>query len=71
MRRETKAALDNILDTMSGGDGGGRFAALRWMLEEMDKKAKDGDEPAKQIIARLNEFSRLIDVSWKLYTGQR
>jgi hypothetical protein len=71
MRRETKRDLDNVVDSMSGGDGGGRFMALQWMIEEMDKRAVRGDEAAQQIIARLKEFSRLIDVSWRLFTEKK
>lgn len=65
MRQETKIALFNILDTMTGADGGVRFIYLRNLVEEMDRRAEGGDNDAKSIIDVVMRFSRLIDVAVK------
>jgi hypothetical protein len=63
MNKETKEALDNITDTMSGGDGGVRFFYTKVFIEDMDLRADQGDKAAKQLIELVIHFSRLINVS--------
>lgn len=46
MRHENKEALQHILDTFSGSDGGVSFVALKTLLEEMDRRAVKGDTAA-------------------------
>jgi hypothetical protein len=66
LRTETKTALRNILDTMTGTDGGSRFMKLRWFLEAMDKKATNGDPSAEEVISVMKRFSRMIDIAQDL-----
>ena len=68
MRHKTKAALDNILDTMTGSDGCIKFLFYTNFIKAMDKRAKEGDKDAEKIIEIIIQFSRLIDVSQDLKT---
>ena len=63
LRPKTQAAFDNILDTMNGADGCGRFVRLLAMVRAMDKLAAEGDENGKQILDVMLRFSKLIDVA--------
>jgi hypothetical protein len=63
MRPEIDKALRNILDTMTGTDGGIRFVNLKCFLEEFDKKAVGGDNAARQVINVPIYFSNLIDIA--------
>ena len=65
LREETKIAFQNILDTMTGADGGVRFIHLKVLIEEMDKRAALGDLGAESIIEVIKQFSRLINVAQK------
>ena len=65
MNSKTKHALDNILDTMSGGDGGVRFVYFKAFIEEFDKRAENGDKDAQSVVDVMVRFSRLIDVAKK------
>ncbi len=58
-----KKELDYITDCFSGIDGGVVFLKLRFLLEEMDKRAKKGDSSAKEILAIVKNFSNLIKVA--------
>jgi hypothetical protein len=62
MRPETQKEIENILDCMSGADGGVKFALFLGALREMDDRAKNGDLQAHEIIKILFRFSKLIDV---------
>jgi len=61
MRKETKEYIRNILDTMSGSDGGVRFVKFKIGIEEFDRRATKGDKDAQAIIQVVRHFSRLID----------
>jgi len=63
MSPETDNALRNILDTMTGVDGGIRFVQLKRFLEEFDARAIKGDEAARQVIDVLVHFSTLINIA--------
>ncbi len=63
MRKEVKKEFDNILDCMTGADGGTSFINLRSFLEEMDGQAKNGKASAEELIKIMTRFSRLIDIS--------
>jgi hypothetical protein len=63
MREKTKEMFMNILDTMSGADGGTRLVMFRGLLEEMDRRAASGDQSAERIILLVEQFSRLLDVA--------
>jgi len=65
MRKETQKHFDNIMDCMAGADGGGRFLRLKFMIEDMDKRADKGEVGAQQIVDVMVYFSRLIDVANK------
>ncbi len=65
LRDQSKAAFQNILDTMTGADGGVRFLYFKVLIEEMDKRASEGDADAQTLIDVMIRFSRLIDVSQK------
>jgi hypothetical protein len=63
MREETKKAFDNILDTMTGVDGGVRFIFFMTFIKNFDQRAEDGDIIADKVIDVMKRFSNLIDVS--------
>ncbi len=65
LREESKAAFLNILDTITGADGGVRFVYFKSLIEEMDKRAEAGDADAQKLIDVMMRFSRLIDVAQK------
>ena len=60
MRVEKKEALDNILDCLTGADGGVSFVKVKTALEETDKRASDGDKAAEEVMMVMVRFSRLI-----------
>lgn len=61
MRTNLKIAMQRILDMASGADTS--YVPLRWMLEEMDKRAAAGDKEAQKVIDIVIHFARLIDVA--------
>lgn len=65
MRQDLKDAIQNILDTFSGADGGASFMFFRWLMEEMDRQAAEGDKEAELIVLHVKRFSKLIDVARK------
>lgn len=63
MRSTTKVCFDNILDTMTGLDGGVKFTRFKFALKDLDKQAAKGDKAAEQLIQVVMQFSRLIDAT--------
>jgi len=62
MRVEKQEALQNILDCMTGADGGVKFVLFRDNLEKLDKQAINGDTKAEQLLLIMIHFSKLIDI---------
>ena len=56
---------------MSGVDGCERFLFYKIFVEEMDKVAEEGDEPAKHIIEMVTRFSNLINVAQDLQKSHK
>ena len=56
-------SLNNILDTMSGADGGVSFIKLKFLLEDWERQAAQGDKPAQELCNVLHRFSNLVDVA--------
>ena len=67
MRPQTKKTFDNIVDTMTGSDGGIAFVMFRNLLEIIDKKAAENDPASIQIIEVVNQFNRLIELANKAH----
>jgi len=65
MRAEVAGALQNILDTMTGADGGLRFLRVKAFLEDFDNRASKGDDDAQKIVDVAIHFSRIIDIATK------
>ena len=63
LRTETKEALDNIMDVLSGKDGGISFICLMAFLRDIDSRAAAGDMAAEQVIDVMLRFNRLIEVA--------
>jgi hypothetical protein len=63
MRVEIKRTFDNIVDTLACADGGVRFAKFRFFIEDMDKRAINGDKAAEDILLFMSNFEKLIDVA--------
>lgn len=63
MRALTQQSFNNILDTMTGADGAVRFIRFKVLIEDLDDKAKEGDEAAEQLIVLMKRFSKLIDIA--------
>lgn len=58
---ETEDAMKNILDTMTGADGGIAFAKLKAFVEDFANRAMSGDKDAQQVIDVVIRFSNLIN----------
>ncbi len=69
LREKSNAAFQNILDTMTGSDGGVRFVYFKALIEEIDKLAEEGDADAATLIEVMMRFSRMIDVAQKTMKG--
>lgn len=57
----TRTAMENLLDTFTGADGGGRYVLFCSLIKELDRRSKDGDEYATQMLTFVHYTSRLID----------
>ena len=58
MRHKTKAALDNILDTMTGSDGCIKILFYKNFIKAMDKRAKEGDNNTRDCKRRKYRSKR-------------
>ena len=56
-------SLKNILDTMTGADGGIKFVKFKMLVEDMENRINNGDKQADQILDIMDKFSKLIDFS--------
>jgi hypothetical protein len=63
LRPKTKESLQNILDCMTGADGGVRILKLKCFLETFDAMATIGDDAAEEIVLILHRFSKMIDIA--------
>jgi len=57
---EIKDAMQNILNTFSGYDGGASFVQLCRCVTELDNKAKNGDQSSKTILQIIIRFNNII-----------
>ena len=60
MRETTKQSINNILDVMTGVDGGAQYVRFLGIIEEMDRQASEGDPAALAVIDILVKFEKLI-----------
>ena len=61
---ETHAAMDLILSTFGGEDGGGAYVKLCTLVEELDVRANSGfDKSAYQLVGVVLKFARLIEIA--------
>lgn len=67
MNQDTKAALQNILDTFSGADGGVAFVQLRGLIEDMCERESNGDKDATEVINIMMRFNNLINFAKNNY----
>lgn len=58
--RETKAAVDTILDCFAASDGGINFVKFCSLIEGLDVAAQRGDDAAEQIISKVKAFANLV-----------
>jgi len=58
---ETKESFMKILDCMTGADGGVAFVKFRFLIEDFDRLALNGNEHAKRALESLKTVSRMID----------
>ena len=65
MRAEIKEHVDNIMDCMTGADGGIGFMKLKMLLEYLDEQAQDGDEDSNKALECVVRFSKLITFAKK------
>ncbi len=70
MRERTKAAFDDILDTMTGADGGIRFASYMMLMRTLDDQAAAGDVASEALLEVMFRFKKLIDVAEKVQKGE-
>jgi hypothetical protein len=71
MRAETQHAIDNILDTFTGADGGGRYLHFMAVIRGLDRQAQecvgtDEGENAERILNIVKQFSRLLDSAQRI-----
>ena len=72
MKNETyQKAFDNVLDTMTGMDGGAKFLYFKMLVEDMAQQADNGDLPAKEVMKVITAFSKLIDISMVMRDGRK
>lgn len=67
MRPSTEEKFCIILDAFSGADGGGAFMKVRWLIEEMDKRASGGDRDAWELVAIMVQFANLVEYADKKF----
>lgn len=60
LRPEVKKDFGLIMECFGGVDGGISFLKTRLLLEEFDKRATNGDEPAEQVVQIMRRFAHLI-----------
>jgi len=61
---ETKAAMDLVLSTFGGEDGGGGYVMFATMVEELDVRANSGfDKSAHMLVEVVLKFARLIEIA--------
>lgn len=60
MRPPLDNALQSILDTFSGADGGVAYVHLRRALEVIDAQAAESDECAIAVVEIVTRFARLV-----------
>jgi len=65
--RTVKEELQNILDCMTGADGGVGFVALRVALDQFEKEAADGNEASAEVLKIVARFSKIIDLVQQRY----
>ena len=64
MNQMDKEALDFILDTFTGSDGGVGFIHLRSFIISLRKQADAGDPNASEVLERtLYTFKRFIELA--------
>lgn len=56
-------AVQNIMDTFTGDDGGVGFVALCGLLQDVARQARAGDQASTEIVATVLRFHRLIEVA--------
>lgn len=60
--RPIKEDLQNILDCMTGADGGVSFMKLRVTLDRYEEEAADGNASSSEVLMIVKQFSMLIDL---------
>ena len=60
MRPEVQKDFDEILNVMTGTDGGVAFVKLRVFLDSFDERAANGDEDAAQIVLIMRRFANIV-----------
>jgi hypothetical protein len=65
MREQTKNTLSLITDTFTGADGGVSFILTRGLIEELDKRAAEGDKDAQKVLDVVTQFSNIIKLANK------
>lgn len=63
MNEKLKEAINDIMDTFAGADGGISFVNLRSILENMDKEAGNGNLSAQEILEVVYRFHRLVKMA--------
>lgn len=61
----TRSAMENIMDTFTGVDGGAKYVKFTQMIVQLDRQAKQGDRAAGQLLDFINCTSKLIDQASK------
>jgi len=56
-------AVDKFLRVFGGEDGGSGYAKLMRLIQKLDRASLEGDLVAAQVLACVEQFSRLIDVA--------
>lgn len=62
----TQQAVNAIIDTMSGADGGVSFLKFKFFVENLATLADEGDETVIPPLEVLLRFQRLIEAAQKV-----
>lgn len=61
----TRTAVENLMDTFAGTDGGAKYIRFCTFIIQLDRQAKAGDGAAVQLLEVVHRMSRFVDIANK------
>jgi hypothetical protein len=59
----TRTAVENLMDTFAGTDGGAKYVRFCTFIIQLDRQAKAGDEASVQLLEIVHRMSRFVDIT--------